>query len=228
VPDGDSVYAWAVFLSRLERNELLEAVREAGTDPRDLEPFIDDERLRFRDRSTGSYFEMHDTPAGRVIKLKIGDAREGTQEAGSIRQVSESLEIWIKMVENFREAPDLWAELEAERSLGELAQGQENTPFTAAEQQQIATIVAQVLEQAKETWALPEAEFNGLETTLNYAADAATWIRGRIDWVNLVAGVIVNKAAEGLLAVGTTRLLLHALANGVGPLFGHPMPLLSP
>jgi hypothetical protein len=109
-----------------------------------------------------------------------------------------------------------------------LSEDAANTPFDETEQTQIAEVVARVLTQAKEEFELPEQELHGLEGTLPYVGEAPRWIRGRVDWINLTVGVFVNKVADGALTEDTMRKVLHALAAGVGPLFGHPMPLLPP
>jgi hypothetical protein len=214
-----------MILDRLERNALLEAVKNAGANPRDLEPFIDDERVRFRDRSSGSYFEMHDTPAGRVVKLKVGDADEGTRPVGVIREVAEVLRIWIRMVEDFRTAPDLWAEL-GHDPIAELAEGQENRPFTPAEQAEIARVLEEIKRTARESWTLDFDQVHAVEAGVDFLITASLRL-GRKDWLMVVYSVLGAKVLDVALQPDVAEKVASAIVSGLGALFGHPPGLLG-
>jgi len=214
-----------MFLDKLERNALLDAAKHAGANPRDLEPFIDDERARFRDRSSCSYFEMHDTPAGRVVKLKVGDADEGIRPVGAIGEVAEILRIWIRMVEDFRTAPDLWAEVSHE-PIAELAEGQENRAFTPAEQAEIARVLGEIKRMARESWTLDLDQVRAVETGVDFLIPASLRL-GRKDWLMVVYSVLGAKVLDVALQPNVAEKVARAIVSGLGALFGHPPGLLG-
>ena len=116
---------------------------------------------------------------------------------------------------------------EPEPPMSTLMESQENTPFSPEEQSRIAEVVAQVLKQAGETYRLPDDELHLLETKLDYLVDAAKHSR-RIDWLNTAVGAVAGAFAGGVLTPDVVNKVLTALSAGLGPLFGHPLPMLGP
>jgi hypothetical protein len=111
--------------------------------------------------------------------------------------------------------------------MSSLLEGQENTLFSEDEQDRIARLVDQLKSQARESYALPAPELQGLEDKLDYLCEASSRV-GRVDWLNLALGAIVGKFADVVLSSDVAHKVLTALGVGLGPLFGHPVPLLGP
>jgi hypothetical protein len=114
-----------------------------------------------------------------------------------------------------------------EPAMATLLEGQDNTPFSQDEQVRIAEVVSQVLKQAKETYGLPQEQMHLLEAKLNYLVEAAPHSR-RIDWLNITLSAVGGAFAGGVLTPDVVHKVLTALGAGLGPLFGHPTPLLGP
>jgi hypothetical protein len=236
-----------VFLKRQQLNLLFRAVQESGFDPRDFEVEHADGWWKLTHCASGDWFaielESHAPHAGdgswlvRIERVphpaklrvthQIGDEEPQTTHFDDVEGVLPALDTWLKDSEAEHETPDLWAELGKDEPIAELMEGQENTPFTEQEQERIAAVVAEVLAQAKETYELPEEELWLLEAKLDYLVDAARHTR-RIDWLNTAVGAIAGAFAGGVLTPDVVQKVLGALGAGLGPLFGHPVPMLGP
>ncbi len=110
-----------------------------------------------------------------------------------------------------------------------LRDDQENTAFEEQEQRRIATVVADVLEEARNSWDLPPSQLQLLEPKLQYVSEAAPRL-GRVDWVNCTVGALIGSFAGGILTQDVWEKALKALWAGVGVLFhahGVP-PMLNP
>jgi hypothetical protein len=107
-----------------------------------------------------------------------------------------------------------------------MMEGEDNTPFSEEEQEQIAEAVAEVKEQARKTYALPAEQMRLLEAKLDYLVEAAPHTR-RIDWLNMALGAVAGAFPGGVLTPDIVHKVLTALGAGLGLLFGHP-PMLGP
>jgi hypothetical protein len=87
--------------------------------------------------------------------------------------------------------------------------------------------VAEITRQAQESWKLQGEQLRALEAKMDYLSVAATRT-GRIDWLNLAVGVVMGRFAEVVLAPDVMHQVGRVLEVGLGPLFGHPMPMLGP
>jgi hypothetical protein len=187
-------------------------------------PLSVSEKLDIKKRVIAALYAM-DWEDARMVFDEFGfppvENFRGTQMPYVRRRVNEGTDDLLSAVDGYIHKDDQPPPISA------LMDEQENTPFTEPEQKQIAEIIAGVLAEAAE-FGLPDDELREVQGALEYAADAVSWIRGRVDWINLAAGVVVNKVAEGILTPDTMHRLFHALGVGLGPLFGHPMPLLPP
>jgi hypothetical protein len=110
-----------------------------------------------------------------------------------------------------------------------LREDQENTTFEEQEQRQIAQVVADVLEEARNSWDLPPSQLQLLEPKLQYVSETAPRL-GRVDWVNCTVGALIGSFAGGVLTQDVWEKVLKALWAGVGVLFhAHGIsPMLNP
>jgi hypothetical protein len=66
-----------------------------------------------------------------------------------------------------------------------------------------------------------------LNAKLDYLIEAAKYSR-RKEWLIVAVTVIGQPIVNGILTPGVIDKVLSAIAAGLGPLFGHPMPMLPP
>jgi hypothetical protein len=99
------------------------------------------------------------------------------------------LAVWLRVVKEEDEAPDLWAAIESERALSDAAStSTNNEPFTPQERSEIAKgleEVKQYLVEAKQMEARQADLVNGQLAYLRTAADRM----GRKDWLNVAFSV---------------------------------------
>jgi hypothetical protein len=217
-----------LLLDKPERNALFLVIQEQGYDPRDFDVEHDAMDWRLTHRAWGDWFSIVESAAeGPAYACAVGDAKSHAGPLSSLREASELLRPWLQEIKTNHETPDLWAELDKQSSMTELMEGRENTLFTEAEQQQIEAAVAEALRQTREAYDLPEEQSRLLEAKLDYIVEAARHTR-RIDWLNVAVGAIAGAFAGGVLTPEVVQKVLGALGAGLGPLFGHPVPMLGP
>ncbi len=220
------------LFNKPQRNALFLAIQDEGFDPGDfyVEHTNDLWKLSHRDWRDWFAVERVSDPHESINELQvtdqIGDAEPQTTRSDGFNAIPSVLNIWLTASKANHETPDLWAEL-SKAPITELAEGQENTPFSESEQQRIAETAADVLAQARESYKLPERELRLLEAKLDYLVEAARHTR-RIDWLNVAVGAVGGAFAGGVLTPDVVHKVLGALGAGLGPLFGHPVPMLGP
>jgi hypothetical protein len=212
-----------VLLSKAERNELFAVVQAEGIDPRAFELEHTDGLWKLTHRAWGEWFSITQL---RHVRCTIGYREQLTLLIGA-KDVPTALSRWLQGIKVEHEMLDLWETIGKDQPITELMEGQENTPFSEQEQERIAAVVADVLTQARETYELPEEELRLLEAKLDYLVDAARYTR-RIDWLNIAVGAVAGAFAGGVLTPDVVHKVLSALGAGLGPLFGHPLPVLGP
>jgi hypothetical protein len=216
-----------VLLDKPNRNALFQVITTDGFDPRDFELDHNEAQFILKHRSWGDVFIIHESPGGLRFTYRVGDAKPVSAGLGRPETASPVLDRWLQDIRINQETPDLWDELGKELSMSDLMEGQENRPFSREEQERIATVIEQVKRQATETYSLPEDQLHLLEAKLDYLVEAAPHSR-RIDWLNTAVGAVAGAFAGGVLTPDIVHKVLTALNAGLGPLFGHPMPLLGP
>lgn len=111
--------------------------------------------------------------------------------------------------------------------IADLLEDEDNTPFSETEQDRIAEVLDEVKRQATEAYDLPEQELDALNAKLAYLIEAAKYSR-RKEWLIVAVTVISQPIVNGVLTPTIVHKVLDMIAAGLGPLFGHPMPLLGP
>jgi hypothetical protein len=132
---------------------------------------------------------------------------------------------WLGYLKREWLAPNLWAELQAQRDLvaglAEHADG--NTPFTNEEQAEIARKLGEVKTYVRQTRDLTGAQYEAIETKLDYLAGAAGRL-GRFDWRNTFVGAFVGAVIQSELPPEPVQDILNLALRGLGHLFGVHIP----
>jgi hypothetical protein len=113
-----------------------------------------------------------------------------------------------------------------EPEMAPLLEDEDNTPFTPAEQERIADVLAAVMRQAADE-DVPATELRVLQAKLDYLIEAAKHSR-RKEWLIVAVTVISQPFVDGVLTSRLVHTVLTAVAAGLGPIFGHPTPLIGP
>jgi hypothetical protein len=207
-----------VEISKAQRNEIAEAIQASGFSPADFEPDESDAAISVRHKPTGSELLVNFGEMGYLFAVSwtVGDDPMKGRSADELRFVTQD---WLNDLATYLATPNLWEEIGKE-PLADLIEDQENTRFSTGEQAQIATVVAEVLTNAKTDFGLDEPQIKVLEAKLDYLVEAAGHTR-RIDWLNLALGIFADRAASAALTPEVVHKVLGALDVGLGALFGH-------
>jgi hypothetical protein len=130
---------------------------------------------------------------------------------------------WLKDIEKDLATPDLFAEIGKPPQISSLAEEDDNRPFDASEQAEIAKWAAELKNDAGERYGIDDERLRELEEKIDYLVEASGRM-GRKDWVILAVGYI----GTTMLDSGIKEQILQGLAAAIGHLFGHHMPLLPP
>jgi hypothetical protein len=223
-----------VHLGKKQRNEIFEAVTAGGLEPRDFE-LREDPTPAIRHEQTGSLLSVR-RPNSLLAALRggrmlyavttiVADDPPIYERYATWSGVVDAAERWVEAIKNEVAMPDLWAELEHGSPFRAQSADVENTPFSPAEQAEIAEAVDKLRTEAAERYSLSEDQVAALDAQLNYLVEAAKRT-GRVDWRNLAAGVLVTMMAEAVLHPDTTRQIISHLLTSVGHLLGHQIPQL--
>jgi hypothetical protein len=208
-----------VEISRVQRNEVAEAIKASDFSSADFETDEGDAAISVRHKPTGSELLLNFGELGFRFEASwtVGDDPVKGRSANELRFVTQD---WLNDLVTYLATPDLWEEIGKE-PLTDLIEGQENTQFSPAEQSQIAAVIAEVLANAKKELGLDDPQFKVLEAKLNYVVEAAGHTR-RIDWLNLTLGAFADRTANAVLTPEVMHKVLSALDAALGALFGHP------
>src|SRR5689334_12587207 len=137
-------------MPKWKRNQILEAIQDAGLDPRDFDFEDGDAEVRIKHKWSDSYFIVGGNPAHYVGSYVVGDAPAWPYDAYSWTAIIPRISRWLKEVKRDLETPDLWAELQHEAELlgGASNEDNENTPFTPEEQNEIVGRLQALVEYA--------------------------------------------------------------------------------
>ena len=214
-----------------QRNTIFKAVVEGGLDPRECTFEYEDETSRITHRPSQSSFLLEGSPLSYTVTRIVGDNPSFPIGSLGWAAVTELVGYWAKDVKEDVDTPDLWAELQREREALTVGpyDDAENTPFTLAEQAEIAEQLRQIKNFAKVTYTLSEAQMASLDEKLDMIQAAAGRI-GRKDWQILVIGVMSTLIIDRLLPPEAVQhifaTVLQALTHLFLPLLPQP-PLLT-
>jgi hypothetical protein len=203
-------------------NEIFEAIEEAGLSPGEFEwPHVGDES-RLLHRPSGAYFVFGGVAGNYDSRYSAGDAPVEERTGLSHYRLMAQLELWLAAVRQDINTPDLWAQLQGEAELlGAVSdEAIENTPFTPAEQEDIAGQLRELRAYIGRTYSLSESQTRRLEEKLDYLAAAASRV-GRKDWLLMAAGVMLSYVLAAALPPDAASDILRTLLTSIGHILGH-------
>jgi hypothetical protein len=206
---------------KFQRNAIIKAIVSGGLNTSDCAFDFDEPGVRVTHVPSGSYFLLEgDALAGYTATPAVGDLPPLPMPIYGWLAVVTRVERWAQGVKDDVDTPDLWAELQRERTLlTEGYQDGEDTPLTPDEQAEIAEQLQQIKEFVKETYSLSETKMRALEVELKYIQEASGRI-GRKDLALLVFGVMFHVIVMGVLPPDAVHGVLAMLLQGIGHLFG--------
>jgi hypothetical protein len=228
------------ILDKLQRNEVFKAIEASEFDPRDFrrtegQPGDDGETMVLIEHLPSqsvlmiSRSSLAGLSMGHRVQWQVGDHPVATTLSPSAVNGSLTVGIdkWLAELKADIDTPDLWAEFDQQPPMSALLAGDDNTQFSAAEQDEIAKRLADVRRSVQETYVLSEEQMQALEAKLEYIGAAAKRV-GRLDWLNLTVGALMGAAVSDVLTPAACQGILQALSAGLAHLFGHPMHSLGP
>jgi hypothetical protein len=210
-----------VRLEKYQRNAIFQGIVAGGLDPSECNLAERSNEVRIRHVPSGSYFVISGNAlySGRHVVGR--SAISWPYEKVIWPTVPERVERWAKEVKRDVDTPDLWAQLQREREIltGTRYEAVENTPFSAAEQAEIAKQLQEVKEYVMKTYSLSSYKMARLEARLDEAEEATHRI-GRKDWLLLFFGVMFTVIIADLLPPEGVQHILRAVLHGLDHLFG--------
>lgn len=215
-----------MVLTRIERNQLLEAIAASALDPGECSlNDLDNMTVISHNRST-SAFNLSEEPIGNFdmeydVNYYIDGGHHRNWESLQLNDVVSILTEWADEVKEITDAPDLWAEMQRSRELAIEVQSADagNTSFTQDERRQIAAQLEAIKEQVKDQFDLTSQQLARIDEWKDEVAEA-TERSGRKDWRLLVYGTIINLAVTDAVPPEVARHLLTMFIHVVAQLFG--------
>lgn len=209
-------------LGKLLRNEVVRAVQGAGFSAEEFDwgDFLAEE-VTVRHRRAGASFVFGGSAGDYVSRYYVADDPVEERTGMSWFGLKQQLEFWLSALKLDIETPDLWAELQGEEELFMAVsdEAMENTPFTPAEQEEIAGQLRELKGYVIRTHSLSEAQTRLLEERLDYLAAAAGRV-GRKDWMLLAAGVMLGYVLTAALPPEAARDIVGTLLTSIGHIVG--------
>jgi hypothetical protein len=182
------------WLNKFKKNEIFEAIQEVGLHPEEFDLRDDDAEVQIKHKSSVSCFTIGGDLAHFVGRSVVGDFWDQPFGVYSWHAVIQRISSWLSYVKLDLKTPDLWAELHrGDRLLFSATSDDvtENSRFTPDEQNEIATRLQTLAEDARRTYSLSAEQMRVLEAKLDYLVNAARRL-GRKDWLIVCAGVILT------------------------------------
>jgi hypothetical protein len=210
-----------------QKDDVYRVVEEAGFDPREFEWEVEQlavGTVPVLRHTAGFFFQF--MVNDRSGHFGYGSPGEQTQSEffetryGGWEEVLPLVALWLSYLRREIRAPDLWRELERERELVTSPPSTtENTPFTPAEQAQIARQLEEIKGYVRQTHQLTVAQYEAIDVRLDYLTEAATRI-GRIDWRTMLLGAFLSLLLAVIVPPEPVRELLVLTLRALAPLFG--------
>jgi hypothetical protein len=218
------------WLNKLSKYQIFKAIQAVGLHPEDFDLGDDDAEVRLKHKRSASCFTIRSEGLKYVGRSVAGDFWDMPFEAYSWKAlIHQRISSWLGLVKLDLETPDVWAELHRDDQLlfsGTSDDVTENSRFTPDEQNEIATRLHTLAEDARRTYSLSAAQVRVLDAKLDYLVNAARRL-GRKDWLNVCAGVILTLIIGAVLPPSAPRDMFLGLLRAIGHLYGLPdLPML--
>jgi hypothetical protein len=214
-------------LGKKRRNEIIERLRETALPLADFTTAEGDEELVIEHAPTGSKLSLRTSVMGFIGSWQVGKELQRQAMATSPGDVVAE---WLQELEQDIATPDLWAEFTQNPGIDSLTEdeSQQNTAFDKQEIAQIEVWGEQVKAEAAEQYGLDDPQTEVVADTIDYLVGAAKRGIGRVDWLNLAVGALLQPVLSQIYEPGVAQGILRNLVAVVGHLFGHPLPSLGP
>jgi hypothetical protein len=208
-------------LEKDERNAIFDAVVAGGLDPRECTFVYGDDGGRVTHLASASYFDLSGNPAQYVATTVVGEGAERTSAPFSLLTLNQRVRGWASQVKRDVETPDKWAEIQGDAEIltGARYDDVENTPFTPAEQAQIAEQFEQIKRFAQTRYALSDDRVHMLDAKLDAILTASSRL-GRKDWVLVFSGALLGLILTDLLPPSAAQNILVTVLHALEHLFG--------
>jgi hypothetical protein len=210
-------------LEKWKRNQIFEAIKAAGLDPREFDLEVHDGKVRIKSKLSTSCFVIGGEAGHYVGHRTVGDGPYFRFEVYSWDPVIDRFGLWIREVKDDLATLDLWAELRREIELfgANSEDFADNAPFSPGEQKEIAARLQELAGDVRRAASLSEAQTRLLEAKLDYLAKAAGRL-GRIDWRNVFVAAIVSFILAAALPPESARALIFGFLRVIGHFYGLP------
>jgi hypothetical protein len=208
------------MLQKFQRNYIFKAVQTVGLDPAQFIFDYRDTEVLIKHRYSVSYYFIGGRPGNYTVKALVGDGGEQTREFYSWDPLISHISLWLQVLKNDIDTPDLWAELKGDTVLIEGGANKiiDNTFFTPDEQKEIARRLDKMAENVSRVYSLSEAQTQVLREMKAYLIDSSTRL-GRKDWLNNFIGVAFPFVLGAALAPEAARALFLMFLRAIGLLY---------
>jgi hypothetical protein len=185
------------MFQKFQRNEIFRAIEGVGLDPAQFDLDNSEAEVRIKHKSSESYYFIGGWPGNYAIKSLVGDGGERSRQFYSWGPLISDISLWLQVLKNDLNTPDLWAELQRDAELlgAGLDKVTDNTPFTAGEQKEIAARLQELATFARDTYSFSQEQMRALDAKMDYLVKAAGHL-GRKDWLMVYIGAILRRCKE--------------------------------
>lgn len=195
-----------------------------------------------------SEFSLGTSPSGRPSVVHVSDSyfvfgltSDGKHSADHVPGVDRArdrvvtgtwekqvarFELWLDLLREELETPDLWGQLDGVRNLVD-SWGVENTAFTKEEQSEIALRFAALESKIEHKFSLTHEELAAVKEGLDYLVGASTRV-GRRDWLIMLIGTVLSFGLQALLPRAVAENILGAAWEALSGAFEPDTPELPP
>lgn len=189
---------------------------------------LDAHTCTVKHRPTGSWFRFQYDFNGYETVWQVTDGPE-LEWPGPSGQTWEAvlaeLDRWSKEVVYVVGTPDFWQELDSSRAaiaaVGEAEP--DNTPFTSAEQRQIAATFELAKLLVRERYSLPEKQLASMDRKIDKLVEASRTM-GRKDWINTVGNIGFTLIVSALIPPEVVQHVLGEAVRAIAHMFGVGLP----
>jgi hypothetical protein len=210
--------------TRPERNEIYKAIAASRLDPANCTLEQSGNEVLITHNDSGSTFKFTFVGTGHIDIYRVqSDVVDGHhlqfQVPHRVEDVIPWITEWAEETQVVSTTPDLWQEMQDGRALVITVQsGQSgNTPYTQAEQTQIATRLQEIKRQIGQRFEVSDEQLDKIEQKLDEIAEASKYM-GRKDWLIYILGAITALIISAIVLPGIGEHILGAIAHDLGHL----------
>jgi hypothetical protein len=225
-------------LTKIQKNQILKVILEFGPPPEDFQ-WTEKQQEEWSEMHTWPYrvsvlthrpteyfciFGAHSVTTSPGLSKKVEDSRHEDKWAKKVDACGK----WLVILKLEVDAPDLWATIGQEKALSTAASSADldNRPFTAAEQNLIATKLDEIKAYLLEGQQFDKEQAEFVKTEFAYLRQSAARF-GRKDWLRVLLGVLIGQAINLALDPAKARGLFSLAGAAFQSLWGTVQGLLQ-